>query len=111
MEAFLAFFDGIAGTITTVALVSFVVVNAGFLALVTLRRDRSVVNKFTKPLVVADVALLLAAGGAPVANWAVGTSVRAVALVIPGVAPRSTASQDAMETVTVDPITGEVGPK
>jgi hypothetical protein len=83
MESFLVFLDAAGGTITRLALALFLVVNGIFAAMVILRRDRGLVNRWTKRLVVADTALLLAAGGAPVATWAARTTVRAVAAVLP----------------------------
>ena len=83
MDGILALLDSIGGAITTMAITGFVVLNLGFIALVALRRDRRVVNRWTKPLVIADTVLLLAAGGAPVAGWALKTGVRAVTYVMP----------------------------
>jgi hypothetical protein len=85
VDPILALLDSLGGLITTVAIAGFVVLNLGFIAWVALRRDRLAVNRWTKPLVVADAVLLLAAGGAPVAGWALKTGVRVVAAVVPGV--------------------------
>lgn len=89
MDATLAFLDAAGGTITRLALGIFLVVNAAFVAAVVLRRDRQLVDRWTKRLVVFDTALLLAAGGAPVASWAAKTAVRSAALVLPEAAPTS----------------------
>jgi hypothetical protein len=83
MQATLAFLDATGASITRMALLAFLVLNAGFVALIVMRRDRSLVDRWTKRLVVADAALLLAAGGAPVASWAAGTAARVAALVLP----------------------------
>lgn len=83
MDSVLAFLDATGGTITRLALGIFLVVNAAFVVAVVLRRDRSLVDRWTKRLVVLDTALLLAAGGAPVASWAAKTAVRTVGLVVP----------------------------
>jgi hypothetical protein len=83
MESFLAFLDATGGTITRLALGAFLVVNAAFIVAVLVRRDRRLVDHWTRRLVVLDTALLLAAGGAPVATWAARTATRAVALVLP----------------------------
>jgi hypothetical protein len=105
MDGILALLDSIGGAITMAAIVGFVVLNLGFIALVALRKDRHVVNRWTKPLVVADAILLLAAGGAPVAGWALKSGVRVVAAVMPDLgapAPKA-APADAVEIA--DPAT------
>lgn len=98
MDGILALLDSIGGAISAMAIAGFVVLNIGFIALVALRRDRGVVNRWTKPLVIADTILLLAAGGAPVAGWALKTGVRAVAVVMPEW-PASAPKAEAFEVV------------
>jgi hypothetical protein len=83
MQATLAFLDATGASITRLALLLFLAVNAGFVALILVRRDRRLVDRWTKRLVVVDVSLLLAAGGAPAASWAARTAASAVSLVIP----------------------------
>lgn len=99
MVSLLAFLDAAGGTVTRLALGLFLVINGVFAAMVVLRRDRGLVNRWTKRLVVADTALLLAAGGAPVATWAARTTVKAVAAVLPSAetwsAPASTSAAPA----------------
>lgn len=99
MDGILALLDSIGGAVTVVAIAGFVVLNLGFIALVALRKDRHVVNRWTKPLVVADAVLLLAAGGAPVAGWALKSGVRVVAAVMPdlGAPTPKAASSNAVE--------------
>ncbi len=87
MESSLAFLDAAGGTVTRIALGLFLLANGLFAAMVVLRRDRRIVDRWTKRLIVADTALLLAAGGAPVATWAVRTTARVVALALPGSTP------------------------
>ncbi len=95
----------IGATIAKVAVALFVLVNGAFIALVVMRRDRGLVNRWTKRLVVADTALLLAAGGAPVAAWAARTAARAVIAVLPGTPNVSPVDADAAP-VTVEPANG-----
>jgi succinate dehydrogenase hydrophobic anchor subunit len=79
-------FDAVASRLSGIAVVLLVVLNAGFAALVAMRRDRSLVNRWTRPLVVADAALVLVAGGMPVANWMVQRVGGAVMAMLPDVA-------------------------
>ena len=83
MESILAFLDAAGGNIARLALGLFLVINGVYAAIVVLRRDHALVDRWTKRLIVADTALLLAAGGAPVASWAARTTVKAVAMVLP----------------------------
>ena len=62
--------DATIGTIASMALGLFVVVNAAFIAGLWLTRDRRFIDRWTKPLVVTDAALLFAAVGTPVAGIA-----------------------------------------
>ncbi len=110
MDPILALLDSLGSLITTVAIAGFIVLNLGFIALVALRRDRAIVNRWTKPLVVADTVLLLVAGGAPAASWALRTSVRAVAIAMPDL-PGIGAPSDTKVTVEVsDPMEGRAYP-
>lgn len=79
-------FEAVASRLSGLAVVLLVVVNAGFAALVAVRRDRSFVNRWTRPLVVADAALVLVAGGLPVANWMVQRVGGAMLALLPDVA-------------------------
>ncbi|MEI2718829.1 MAG: hypothetical protein V9E87_01605 [Gemmatimonadales bacterium] len=63
--------DAATGTIASVAIVLFVVVNAVFIAGLWRTRDRRFVDRWTKPLVMTDAALLFATVGTPVIGIAV----------------------------------------
>lgn len=91
MVSLLAFLDAAGGTVTRLALGLFLVINGVFVALVVMRRDRALVDRWTKRLVVLDAALLLTAGGAPAVTWAAKTAVRSAALVLPDAPPMSEA--------------------
>jgi len=58
--------ESIAGTIPPIAIGLFVVVNAAFAAGVFLTRNRHFVNRWTKPVLMADALLLATAIGTPV---------------------------------------------
>lgn len=94
MDSMLAWLDAAGGGIARLALGAFLVVNAVFVVAVVMRRDRALVDRWTRRLVVLDAALLLAAGGAPAVSWAARTAVRAVAMVMP-TPPAATAALDA----------------
>ena len=70
--------NAMVGTIESLATARLLVVNGGFALAVFLGRDRSFVNRWTKPLVVTDAALLLAAFGTPVAAIALKLGVKGV---------------------------------
>jgi uncharacterized membrane protein len=53
-------------TLATIAIGLFVVVNGAFVAALLISRDRRVVNRWTKPLVMTDAALLVTAFATPV---------------------------------------------
>ncbi|MCA9762555.1 MAG: hypothetical protein KC544_05420 [Gemmatimonadetes bacterium] len=67
----------VVGGLLTVAVVLLVVVNGAFLAGVLLTRDRRFVNRWTRPLVMTDAALLVAAVAAPLSGVAVGLGLKA----------------------------------
>lgn len=75
-----------ASRLSAFAVVLFVVLNGGFAALVAARRDRALVNRWTRPLLVADAVLVLVAGGMPVANWMVQQVGGAMLALMPSVA-------------------------
>ncbi len=58
--------DAAIGTIASLALTLFFVVNAAFIAVLWRTRDRRFIDRWTKPLVMTDAALLFAAVGTPV---------------------------------------------
>ncbi|MBK7596609.1 MAG: hypothetical protein IPJ11_15560 [Gemmatimonadetes bacterium] len=58
--------DAALGTIASVALALFFVVNATFIIALWRTRDRRFVDRWTKPLVMTDAALIFAAVGTPV---------------------------------------------
>lgn len=70
--------DAAVGTLASIALVLLVVVNVGFVAGLWLTRDRRFVDRWTKPLVVTDAALLVATIGAPVVGIAMTLGARAL---------------------------------
>ena len=74
--------DSVAGAASGLAVALLVLVNGAFAAGVMLLRDHSFVNKWTKPLVVTDAALLGLALGAPVLGIAMRLGVRAFELVV-----------------------------
>ena len=82
MDATLPWLDGVAGAIASVAIVLFVIVNGLFAANFLLRRNRSFVNSWPKPLVATDAVLLLAAVGTPVAVIAIKLAAKGVGLVV-----------------------------
>ncbi|MDX2260578.1 MAG: hypothetical protein SFU84_02610 [Gemmatimonadales bacterium] len=53
-------------TLATVAVGLFVVVNGAFIAALVMTRDRRVVDRWTKPLLMTDAALLVTAFATPV---------------------------------------------
>lgn len=81
MDSTLPWLDGLAGTIASMSIVLFVIVNGVFAANFLLRRDRGFVNRWTKPLVATDALLLLAAVGTPVAVMAIKLAAKGVGLV------------------------------
>lgn len=62
--------DAAVGTLASIAVALFVVVNTAFIAGLWLTRDRRFIDRWTKPLVVTDAALLFAAVGTPVVGIA-----------------------------------------
>jgi hypothetical protein len=74
----LPWLNALAGTIASTAVLLLFVVNGLFALGVFLGRDRSFVNRWTKPLVVTDAALLLAAVGTPVVALALKLGVKGV---------------------------------
>ena len=62
----LPWLDALVGTVASIAIGLFVVVNGLFVVGVLLKRDRRFVDRWTRPLLVTDVALLLAGVGTPV---------------------------------------------
>ena len=59
----LPWLNAVAGTVASTATLLLLVVNGAFALGVVVGRDRRFVNRWTKPLVVTDAALLLAAVG------------------------------------------------
>jgi hypothetical protein len=86
-------FDLVASRLSALAIVLFVVLNGGFAALVAARRDRALVNRWTRPLIMADAALVLVAGGMPVANWMVQQVGGAMLTLMPSVAVNAAAPE------------------
>ena len=74
--------DSVAGAASGFAVALLFLVNGAFAAGVMLLRDRRFVNKWTKPLVVTDTALLGLALGAPVLGIAMKLGVRAFELAV-----------------------------
>jgi hypothetical protein len=62
--------DSIAGIVTPIAIVLFVAVNGAFAAGVFLTRNRPFVDRWTRPVLMADAVLVAAAIGAPLAGIA-----------------------------------------
>jgi|CXWL01.1.fsa_nt_gi uncharacterized membrane protein len=58
--------DAALGSIATIALTLFFVVNALFVLTLWRTRDRRFIDRWTKPLVMTDAALIFAAVGTPV---------------------------------------------
>ena len=69
--------DSVAGAASGLAVALFFLVNGAFAAGVMLLRDRGFVNRWTKPLVVTDAALLFVAVGTPVLGIAMRLGIRA----------------------------------
>lgn len=74
----LPWLDAFAHTVVRGALLLLVVVNGAFAATVALTRSRAVVNRWTKPVLMADAALLVALVGAPVGAIAGQLAAKAV---------------------------------
>jgi len=64
--------------VSTAALTLLVVLNACFVAALLVRRDRRFVDRWTKPLVVVDAALLVAVVGTPVVAYALTLGAKGV---------------------------------
>lgn len=71
----------VVSALLTVAVTLFILVNGAFLAGLLLTRDRRFVNRWTKPLVTADAALLVAAVAAPLSGVAIGLGLKAFGFV------------------------------
>lgn len=74
--------DALAGTISRLALVLLILVNGVFALAVVRTRSRHIVNRWTKPVVIADAALVAALVGAPVAAATVELGARGVQAVL-----------------------------
>ena len=72
----LPWLNDVVGTIASTAVGLLVVVNGLFALGVFVGRDRSFVNRWTKPLVVTDAALLLATFGTPVVAIAIKLGIK-----------------------------------
>jgi hypothetical protein len=77
----LPWLNAVVGTIASTAVGLLIVVNGLFALGLLLRRDRHFVNRWTKPLVVADAALVIAAIGTPVVGLALTLGAKGVAFV------------------------------
>lgn len=73
--------NAVVGTIDAIAIGLLIALNGLFALGVVVRRDRAVVQRWTKPLVIVDAMLLLAAVGAPVAGSAITLGAKGVAYV------------------------------
>jgi hypothetical protein len=62
--------DAALATLASIALALFVLINALFIGALWVSRDRRFIDRWTKPLVVTDAALLVAAIGTPVVGIA-----------------------------------------
>ncbi|MES2306859.1 MAG: hypothetical protein V4558_15250 [Gemmatimonadota bacterium] len=76
----LPWLDSVIGVASAAAVALLVIVNGGFALGVMLLRDRSFVNRWTKPLVVADTILLATAVGAPVLGVAAKLGLKGLGL-------------------------------
>jgi hypothetical protein len=74
--------DSLVGAASGASVALLLLINGAFAAGVLLLRDRSFVNRWTKPLVVADAALLFAAVGTPIIGIAMRLGIRAFELVV-----------------------------
>ncbi len=74
----LPWLNAVVGTIASTAVGLLIVVNGLFAIGVVVGRDRSFVNRWTKPLVVTDAALVLAAVGTPVVAIAIKLGAKGV---------------------------------
>jgi hypothetical protein len=74
----LPWLNAVAGTVASAATVLLLVVNGLFGLGVLLGRDRRFVDRWTKPLVVTDAALLVAALGTPVVAMAIKLGLKGV---------------------------------
>jgi hypothetical protein len=74
--------DSVVGAASGVAVALLFLVNTAFAAGVMLLRDRSFVNQWTKPLVVADAALLFVAIGTPILGVAARLGVHAFGFLV-----------------------------
>ncbi len=90
-------------TVARIALGLFVVINAAFVAVVVARRDRRLVDRWTKRVVVVDAALLLVAGAVPAATWAARTALQTATLVVPDL-PTTTAKEAAPASLDEPPV-------
>jgi hypothetical protein len=76
-----AWLNTVVGGLLTAAVVLLVLVNAAFVAGLLLTRDRRFVNRWTRPLVMTDAALLVAAAAAPLSGVAIGLGLKAFGFV------------------------------
>jgi hypothetical protein len=67
----LPWLTAVVGTIASIAVVLLIAVNGLFALGVLLKADRGFVDRWTKPLVITDAALLLAAVGTPIVGVAI----------------------------------------
>lgn len=77
----LPWLDAVVGAAAGAAVVLLFAVNGAFAVGVVVLRDHGFVNRWTKPLLVADAALLITAIGAPVLGVAMKLGVHAFGLI------------------------------
>lgn len=92
MSDLISAFATLADTIVRAAVVLLLVVNGAFVAGIVRSRSRTFVDRWTKPVLVTDAALILALVGAPVANVAVSLAGKGVAMIMQ--APVAAATQN-----------------
>ncbi|MES1259359.1 MAG: hypothetical protein ABUL71_02100 [Gemmatimonadota bacterium] len=76
----LPWLDAMVGTVETIAITLLVIVNGAFALTFLARGSRSFVDRWTKPLLVGDAVLLLAAFGSPVVAVALKLAAKGLAL-------------------------------
>jgi hypothetical protein len=80
MNEFSAWLDGAGARVFALCATLFVVMNAGAVALIFVKRDRGIVNRWTARWVAANLALLGAGLGVPVAAKVVRLTVDALSV-------------------------------